>query len=71
VWFFRIAALVGPLVVFQVSRRVCRELAAAEAHPLRAWSGAVVTRNATGGFSVGGIDDGEMPASELAGARDG
>jgi quinol---cytochrome-c reductase cytochrome b subunit len=50
VWFFRIAALLLPLVVFLVTRRVCQELRASGAHPLRGWTGARVRRGEGGGF---------------------
>lgn len=50
VWFFRIAAFVVPVVVFLVVRRVCEELRATDAHPLRGWSGTEVRRSAAGGF---------------------
>jgi ubiquinol-cytochrome c reductase cytochrome b subunit len=42
IWFFRIASLVVPFVVFFVVRAVARELQRTEAHPLREWSGSVV-----------------------------
>jgi ubiquinol-cytochrome c reductase cytochrome b subunit len=35
VWFFRVAAFVGPVLVGTVTLRVCRELRAAALHPLR------------------------------------
>lgn len=44
VWFFRIAPLVLPVLAFLVTRRVCRELAANEIHPLRDWIGSTVRR---------------------------
>jgi quinol---cytochrome-c reductase cytochrome b subunit len=42
VWFFRIASVVVPVLVFFVIRRVARELKETEAHPLRGWTGSVV-----------------------------
>jgi ubiquinol-cytochrome c reductase cytochrome b subunit len=42
VWFFRIASIVVPVIVFYVTRRVARELKETEAHPLRGWTGSVV-----------------------------
>jgi ubiquinol-cytochrome c reductase cytochrome b subunit len=50
VWFFRIAALVVPVLVFVVTRRICRELRAAEAHPVRGFTGSVVRRTPTGAY---------------------
>jgi ubiquinol-cytochrome c reductase cytochrome b subunit len=50
VWFFRIAALVLPVVVFVVTRRLCQELRASGAHPLRGWTGGAVRRGEGGGF---------------------
>ncbi len=34
VWFFRIAALVAPVVVGALTLRICRELQASDQHPL-------------------------------------
>jgi ubiquinol-cytochrome c reductase cytochrome b subunit len=42
IWFFRIASIVVPVVVFFVTRRVARELKETGAHPLRGWTGSVV-----------------------------
>ena len=42
IWFFRIAALVVPVLVFFLVRRAARELKETEAHPLRGWTGSVV-----------------------------
>jgi ubiquinol-cytochrome c reductase cytochrome b subunit len=50
VWFFRGAFLIVPLLVYVLVKRVCLVLQASEAHPLRGWSGSVVTRNPRGGF---------------------
>jgi len=52
IWFFRIFALLAPIVVFILTRRICRELLASESHPLRGWSGTVVRRTPGGGFSA-------------------
>ena len=57
-WFFRIAALVVPFLVFVFTRRLCEELRATETHPLRAFPGTVVRRAEDGGFE-------EIPAAEL------
>jgi ubiquinol-cytochrome c reductase cytochrome b subunit len=51
IWFFRGAFLLVPVIVFVVTRRTCIELAAERAHPLRGWSGTVVSRGASGGFA--------------------
>jgi len=50
--FFRVFALVAPIVVFFAVRRICRELLASESHPLRGWNGTVVRRTAAGGFTA-------------------
>jgi hypothetical protein len=50
VWFFRGAFLIVPVLVYMLVKRVCLVLQASEAHPLRGWSGSVVTRNPRGGF---------------------
>jgi ubiquinol-cytochrome c reductase cytochrome b subunit len=49
VWFFRFAAFLAPLVVGWVTFRLCRELRASEAHPLRGWTGQRVTTDREGG----------------------
>jgi quinol---cytochrome-c reductase cytochrome b subunit len=50
IWFFRGAFLVLPIVVYVFTKRVCVELARERSHPLREWSGQVVTRNRSGGY---------------------
>jgi ubiquinol-cytochrome c reductase cytochrome b subunit len=50
IWFFRGAFFVVPVVVFWLVKRVCVELRAGHAKPLRGWSGTVLARNARGGF---------------------
>jgi ubiquinol-cytochrome c reductase cytochrome b subunit len=50
VWFFRVAAILIPIAVFWVTRRICLALKRTGAHPLRGWTGAVVRRNERGGF---------------------
>jgi len=50
VWFFRIAALVLPVLVFFLTRRVCRELSAGDLRPWDGFTGGVVRRTPTGGF---------------------
>jgi ubiquinol-cytochrome c reductase cytochrome b subunit len=52
IWFFRGAFLILPVVVFALTRRICQELLREESHPLRGWSGAIVERNASGGFDA-------------------
>jgi ubiquinol-cytochrome c reductase cytochrome b subunit len=44
IWFWRFAAFLLPIAVFFLVRRICRELKASGAHPLRGWSGTVVRR---------------------------
>jgi ubiquinol-cytochrome c reductase cytochrome b subunit len=63
VWFFRIAVIVLPFVVWGVARRVCEELREREGHPLRRWTGQVVRRTAAGGFETLAREDGREPGS--------
>jgi ubiquinol-cytochrome c reductase cytochrome b subunit len=51
VWFFRVLALVLPVLVFKFTLRLCRELAASEGTPLREWVGTVVARAPDGSFA--------------------
>jgi quinol---cytochrome-c reductase cytochrome b subunit len=41
IWFFRIASIVVPILVFFVVRAVARELQRTDVHPLRGWTGTV------------------------------
>jgi len=50
VWFFRVAAFFVPILVFFLTRRICRQLGTTEEHPLRGWTGVVVQRNVAGGY---------------------
>jgi hypothetical protein len=50
VWFFRVAAVAFPLLVYLVKRRLCRELDASELHPLRGDGDHVVDRRPDGSF---------------------
>jgi ubiquinol-cytochrome c reductase cytochrome b subunit len=50
VWFFRIVALVAPVVVYLMVKWTCEQLRATGARPLRGWTGAVVRRTPAGGF---------------------
>jgi len=59
VWFFRFAAFILPVVVFFTTRRVCRDLRAAEVHPLRGWVGTAVRRAPSGGFEAVTAPDSE------------
>ena len=51
IWFFRGAFFLLPVIVFFVTRRICRDLKRTERHPLREWSGSIVTRNPRGGYN--------------------
>jgi len=62
--FFRILALVLPVVVFFAVYYVCRELKASEARPLRRWYGTVVRRAPDGSYR-------EIPVEIDSGASDG
>ncbi len=50
--FWRVGVWVLPVLVFLLTRAACRSLAQAGAHPMRAWQGEVVARDADGGVSV-------------------
>jgi hypothetical protein len=50
IWFWRFGAILLPFVVYKVTRRVCEELKASDAHPLRGFAGTVVRRKPEGGF---------------------
>jgi ubiquinol-cytochrome c reductase cytochrome b subunit len=68
--FFRITALVLPVIVFVLTYLVCKQLKASEARPLRRWSGTVVRRRPDGGYDEvpveveSGNGIGTAPASE-------
>jgi ubiquinol-cytochrome c reductase cytochrome b subunit len=62
VWFFRILAVAAPVVVFAFTLRLCRELQASGATPLRDWDGAVVARAPDGHYAeVAGGAHAERP----------
>jgi ubiquinol-cytochrome c reductase cytochrome b subunit len=63
VWFFRVAVLVVPFVVWYVARTVCEELRDREGHPLRRWTGQVVRRTPAGGFETVISEDGGEPGT--------
>jgi ubiquinol-cytochrome c reductase cytochrome b subunit len=67
VWFFRVAAIAVPIMVFFLTRRVCRELARSEAHPLRGPSGMAVERRADGSFAAQAPPMAESPRERLPG----
>ena len=50
IWFFRAFALLVPVLVYFIAKRVCEELKARESHPLREWSGTVIDRSEEMGF---------------------
>ena len=50
VWFFRVAAMAFPVLVYLVTSRLCRELAASGLHPLRDADGHVIDRRPDGSF---------------------
>jgi ubiquinol-cytochrome c reductase cytochrome b subunit len=57
IWFWRFGSVLLPVLVFFVTRRVCRDLKAAERHPLRGWWGTVVRRAPSGGYVPGPDSD--------------
>jgi ubiquinol-cytochrome c reductase cytochrome b subunit len=52
VWFWRFGAVLLPLVVYAVARRVAAELRRGRAHVLRGWYGQAVERTPSGGFTA-------------------
>jgi ubiquinol-cytochrome c reductase cytochrome b subunit len=73
IWFFRILAVVGPVLVWIVARRVFQELHDEDVHPLRGWTGRVVRRRADGGFETLASSDGRrehVPSAEQHVARE-
>ena len=66
--FFRIAAIVLPILVFLATFKICKELKAAESRPLRRWSGTVVRRQSDGSYAEVIVDDG---TGEVAGDGNG
>jgi ubiquinol-cytochrome c reductase cytochrome b subunit len=48
IWFWRFGAIIVPLIVYKLVRRVCEELN--DAHPLREWEGEIVRRTPSGGY---------------------
>jgi ubiquinol-cytochrome c reductase cytochrome b subunit len=56
IWFYRGAFFVMPVVVFFLTRAICRQLKRSETYPLRGWSGRITTRNAAGGYEAVGVE---------------
>ena len=50
--FWRAGIWVLPIIVFFVTRSICRSLQRSESHPLRSWQGAIVRRGPDGGAEV-------------------
>jgi ubiquinol-cytochrome c reductase cytochrome b subunit len=64
IWVWRVLWWVLPIVVYRIVKRVCRQLQASDAHPLRGWTGSRVARTPAGGFTrePAGSDEREPPA---------
>jgi ubiquinol-cytochrome c reductase cytochrome b subunit len=56
IWFWRFGVFILPAIVFFITRRICRDLKAAESHPLRGWSGTLVRRRPDGGYVPEAVD---------------
>ncbi len=63
---FRVLIVVVPLVVFFVTRSVCRGLARDDLHPTEPPPGGRIERTATGGFEPVGADDDVAPPPPMA-----
>jgi ubiquinol-cytochrome c reductase cytochrome b subunit len=67
IWFWRVANVFVPFLVYFVVKRICTELRDRGGHPLRRWSGQVVERRPSGGFDTLASDDGaELVVAEPA-----
>ncbi|MEA2157793.1 MAG: ubiquinol-cytochrome c reductase cytochrome b subunit, partial [Solirubrobacteraceae bacterium] len=66
VLFFRVAAVVFPVLAFLIVRSLCRELARSGAHPLRGFTGQVVARREDGSFSALDADPAATDSAETA-----
>ena len=66
VWIWRFAVIVIPVLVFFLTRKVCRDLRAGDTHPLRGWDGGVVRRTGSGGYAVERPQPGERDEPEVA-----
>src|SRR5438270_499663 len=64
--FWRIGVWVLPIVVFFITRSVCRSLQRSQVHPLRAWQGEVIVRRPDGSVRIvaDSPDRLEAPVSE-------
>ena len=64
--FWRVGVWVLPLIVFVMTRSVCRALGRSEIHPLRSWQGRVVVREPDGSVVpvAASPDRVQAPASE-------
>jgi ubiquinol-cytochrome c reductase cytochrome b subunit len=71
--FWRVGVWVLPLIVFFITRAVCRSLQRSGAHPLRAWEGAVVARRPDGAIEVlaASPEEPDLPASPPQGTAPG
>ena len=65
--FWRVGIWVLPIIVFLLTRSVCRSLQRSGAHPLRAWDGEIIRRRADGAVAVleESPDRDTKPISEL------
>jgi ubiquinol-cytochrome c reductase cytochrome b subunit len=70
VWFWRFGAVLLPLFVFFLVRRVCRELqSSGGAHPARGFYGTQLRRTAAGGFEVVETERGGAAEDLVAASR--
>lgn len=51
IWFFRAFCVLGPIVAYVATKRICEDLRARGGHPLRGWTGRVVRRTPEGGHA--------------------
>ena len=77
--FFRIAAIALPIIVFLATFKICKELKASDARPLRRWYGTVVRRQPDGSYAAvpveidpdaNGSGNGHRPAATPVASED-
>jgi len=62
--FWRIGVWVLPIIIFFATRAICRSLQRSGSHPLRAWQGGIVQRDADGRIQVLAVSPDRIGAPE-------
>jgi ubiquinol-cytochrome c reductase cytochrome b subunit len=71
VWWFRLLAVIGPIVVYGAALLVLKELKRSEVRPMRRWSGTVLRRSRSGEYEVVAVEDGHGDGDSPAGEGGG